>query len=350
MHQKFEHKISLQDWNLKAQYVYDRLQDEESRKLFNMKTHSLLEPSEDEWIRNILGMYSDWKIHGIVGENPDSVIIYGCGHDGMITYEILKACGIIPKCFCETVKGIAESIKGVPVLSVDETLQDKNNVYVIASEKYKHEMYAYLVMKGVNKQRISVYQYRYPMAQRGCQYFDLFAPKENEVFIDSGAYDGTTTIDFFNWAGKKAKRAYAIEPIEGMYQVIRKKVNQTKTQVIQGAIWSSDDMLHFSDMGTASHASKSGDIGIKGIVIDDIDFEDGPSFIKMDVEGAELEGLKGAKDTIMKYRPRMAICVYHKPNDVVDIGKFILDIVPEYRIWIRHYTALTYETVLYASI
>ncbi|MBQ6133871.1 MAG: FkbM family methyltransferase [Lachnospiraceae bacterium] len=70
----------------------------------------------------------------------------------------------------------------------------------------------------------------------------------------------------------------------------------------------------------------------------------------MDIEGAEYKALKGAEKTIRKYKPRLAICVYHKPNDIVRLGGLILRMVLEYRFWIRHYTADFCETVLYASV
>lgn len=72
------------------------------------------------------------------------------------------------------------------------------------------------------------------------------------------------------------------------------------------------------------------------------------TFIKMDVEGAELDSLKGAKDTIKNFKPKLAICIYHKPNDIIQIPEFILECRDDYKFYIRHYTSCNYETVLYA--
>ncbi len=73
------------------------------------------------------------------------------------------------------------------------------------------------------------------------------------------------------------------------------------------------------------------------------------SFIKMDVEGAELRALHGAAATIRNHRPALAVCVYHKPEDLVTIPRFIKKLHPDYRLYIRgHSTLVTNELVLYA--
>ncbi len=68
----------------------------------------------------------------------------------------------------------------------------------------------------------------------------------------------------------------------------------------------------------------------------------------MDIEGLELSALQGAKESIKKYKPNLAICIYHKNSDIVDIPKFIIDLNLGYKLYIRHYSMCTEETVLYA--
>lgn len=68
----------------------------------------------------------------------------------------------------------------------------------------------------------------------------------------------------------------------------------------------------------------------------------------MDIEGSEMEALKGAENTIGKYKPRLAICVYHKPEDIIEIPLKILELNPEYKLYLRHYSYIHTETVLYA--
>ncbi len=68
----------------------------------------------------------------------------------------------------------------------------------------------------------------------------------------------------------------------------------------------------------------------------------------MDIEGAEFDALKGAEKTIKKYKPKLAICVYHNPLDIVNIPLYIKELVPEYKIFLRHYSESSSETVCYA--
>lgn len=77
---------------------------------------------------------------------------------------------------------------------------------------------------------------------------------------------------------------------------------------------------------------------------------EGASYIKMDIEGAELKALEEARNTIVNYKPKLAICVYHKPEDIIEIPLYIHKIVPEYRFYLRHHSKTAEETVLYAIV
>ena len=70
----------------------------------------------------------------------------------------------------------------------------------------------------------------------------------------------------------------------------------------------------------------------------------------MDIEGSEKEALKGARKTIQKYKPKLAICLYHKPEDIIVLPHYLLELVPEYQFKIRHYTTFSYDTILYAYV
>lgn len=74
------------------------------------------------------------------------------------------------------------------------------------------------------------------------------------------------------------------------------------------------------------------------------------NFIKADVEGYELKMLQGAKEHIKKYKPKLAISIYHSPYDLFEIAEYIKTLVPEYKFKIRHHSTCFYDTVLYCYI
>ena len=82
--------------------------------------------------------------------------------------------------------------------------------------------------------------------------------------------------------------------------------------------------------------------------IDEILQGEEATYIKMDVEGAELRALYGAEKTIRTYRPKLAVCMYHKPEDLVTIPQYIYSIRDDYRFYIRNHSPYGIEMVLYA--
>lgn len=84
------------------------------------------------------------------------------------------------------------------------------------------------------------------------------------------------------------------------------------------------------------------------IPLDEILAGEEATFIKMDIEGSESEALKGAKDTITTYKPRLAISIYHKPEDILELPEIILSYRPDYQFYMRHYSLGAPDTVLYA--
>lgn len=82
----------------------------------------------------------------------------------------------------------------------------------------------------------------------------------------------------------------------------------------------------------------------------DEEIQEKVTFIKMDIEGSEIPALNGAKNIILRDKPKLAICIYHKPDDLWKIPLMLKDWVPEYRMHLRHYGRRYYGTVLYAYI
>ena len=72
------------------------------------------------------------------------------------------------------------------------------------------------------------------------------------------------------------------------------------------------------------------------------------TFIKMDLEGAEMQALQGAENLIKRNKPKLAVCIYHSDQDMLEIIRYIHKIVPEYSLYVRQHSNGIGETVLYA--
>jgi hypothetical protein len=96
--------------------------------------------------------------------------------------------------------------------------------------------------------------------------------------------------------------------------------------------------------------NKDGDISISVETIDHIseEYKIIPTYLKMDIEGAEFEAIMGAAETIKKYKPKLAICLYHKPDDLWKLPKLIFELRDDYKFSLGHHFHGWTETVLYA--
>lgn len=185
------------------------------------------------------------------------------------------------------------------------------------------------------------------------QYFsDPITLSEKEIFVDCGAYDGDTLRNLLKNTQNKFKKIYAFEPDTINYKNLLKYLNVDKIKnvmAINKGTWSEKAKLNFSSDGNmASIVEGYGDFTIPVEAIDHVVGSDKVTFIKMDIEGAELESLKGAKHTIQKNSPTLAICVYHKPEDLIEIPQYIKSLSNKYKLYLRQHQLISWETVLYA--
>lgn len=94
--------------------------------------------------------------------------------------------------------------------------------------------------------------------------------------------------------------------------------------------------------------SSDGDILIEVDCIDNIlSCDEKVTYIKMDIEGSELNALKGAEQHIVRDKPRLGICIYHKQEDLVKIPQYIKSLHPHYQFYVRPHSTMPTELVLY---
>lgn len=277
----------------------------------------------------------------------DEVIIYGAGYYGSLMFGHITRAGGKVLAFCDRDVSKAGSLHcGIPVLSIDELMQGHQDKKVLITViEHEKEIYNSLSRLGFPEENI--------ITTLGTHYFDESIPlekKPKEIFVDAGAYDGKSALEFCLW-NPDYEKVYAVEPEEENCVKCRDTFSRNKivsAEVIQSGLWSYDGVLKLCQDQDRSYVTEQGDITVSVSCLDHILEGQRADFIKMDIEGAEMEALKGAADTIRKYHPKLAICVYHKPEDIIEIPSYIKMLNPDYKFYLRHYTLGTTETVLFA--
>lgn len=186
------------------------------------------------------------------------------------------------------------------------------------------------------------------------QYFDnkIINVQDDEVLVEAGAFDGVTIQNFLNWCGNRYKRIYAYEPLKENFEILKKKVIDMKIPkekiVLKNiALWNCEEELYFKNGKAGSKIDNAGEIIVQAEALK-VDEADKITFVKMDIEGAELKALEGMREIIKKDKPKLAICIYHKYDDLWQIPLYIHELEKDYNLYIRHYHRICEETVLYA--
>lgn len=191
------------------------------------------------------------------------------------------------------------------------------------------------------------------------QYFYLLnkewmTTSADEIFIDCGALNGGTIKDFVDYCGGKYNKIYSFEPIPSLYKQTLENINRMgieRVELIKKGVWNKKNIFNFNEDLGASRINNNGNITAEVVPIDEIiPDNEKVTFIKMDIEGAEYEALQGAAKTIRRCKPKLAICIYHKQQDIIEIPVLIKSICPDYKFYIRHHSIDMTETVLYAMV
>lgn len=335
------------------------------------------------------------------------ICVFGAGNIGKGTVEELQKHGINVDFLCDNDKSkVGNLYNGKPCISLDELIEKKDETVVIISTRYYKEIYNQLIRLGinnikrifVNKFYIDDYIYNKDIQHikdklievidnledeeskrifsriieewvthkneygqlddiyTDNQYFpeDIVKLSENEVFVDGGAYIGDTAHEFLKKCNYKFNELFLFELNKNNYERLLINVEEydneirSKIKVFNLGVSDKEKEVYYSDADEGSSISEFGKVTSGVINIDKFFKNNKVTFIKMDIEGEELKALEGAKHTIKTYRPKLSICLYHKPQDLWEIPLFIKNIDSNYKIFIRHHTDLLNETVCYA--
>lgn len=250
-----------------------------------------------------------------------------------------------------------EDIMGIPVFHWNKVNITEIDCLIISmtDREVAEECAKEAVLLGVSKKDIIMHREYCLMVLENKQYFEKFIKyTEGETFIDAGVLDLATSIRFAEQCIKNHVidfKIYAFEPDKKSYERcmnIKAQYPEMKIELINSGLWSSNTVIGFDLLGNGASGinEESSDV-IKCVTLDS-SVKEKVTFIKMDIEGAELEALKGCQNIIRNYKPKLAISVYHKAEDIIEIPHYIKQLVPEYRLYLRHYSNGHTETILYA--
>lgn len=337
------------------------------------------------------------------------IVLYGCGQICKVVISICVQKGIEIASLCDSNKtGIYEET-GYSIISPIELIEKYSDaVILITSQRFEKEITEQLRRFGFSDKQIYPFPFlhAYVMNPKNFEEFHLkgfeqaydffkdnmsreiildrmrmhllgtslsktsnasiyFEPgvinlSQNEVFVDGGCFKGETVEEFIkqieirNVGGYS--HIYSFEPDAMTCKIaIENLENYKNIDVIAKGLWSSEtELKFFSDGGSGGSSFVLGQTSVSVIVMSLDKFFDGkteyelPTFIKMDIEGAEKEALIGAKNVIKQNHPKLAICVYHKPEDIYELPQLIYEIDPSYKFTLQQCADGVYDTVLYA--
>jgi len=251
--------------------------------------------------------------------------------------------------------------EGKTILTPEEMLERYPDAMVCIAVSAYESVRADLIALGVDENRICRYIPGNTQVFEERQYFgEAFMPPRRERYvIDGGAFHFDTGERFLAWnRGYGFDGILSYEPDPQNYEICREKLAhlpmdeaaRQHSEIIHAGLSDRESVMRFSAFGNdESHFAEDGEISVPLVSIDDTVGDRPVSLLKLDVEGFELQALKGAKDTVRRNRPRMAVCAYHRVEDLLELPKWILDLNMDYRLRLRMYSNEYLEIVLYAD-
>lgn len=333
--------------------------------------------------RDIAGEWSLAEADSLLHNPTHAIFIYGAGLFGMGTRDFLAKMpnvnGRLRGFLDSNPDKVGSTIDGLPIFDPRDDIVRNSNPLVIPACFYKeHERemrricqelgYAFLphgfvfysndheaICSGMdvwaddNSRRLYREMVRSIFADDNSAlipygeediYFPSFIPAASyRSFVDAGAYIGDTLDIFRTRIGDAFDNYYAVEADpENFAKLELKTAGDPRVQCFQIALLDKDGAIPFYHRADSARSLTGlGEDTIPAAGLDSILGDSPVTFIKMDIEGAEKKALDGARHIITTQRPAMAVCLYHRLDDLWCIPLWIKRINPEYQLYLRYY-------------
>ncbi len=181
-------------------------------------------------------------------------------------------------------------------------------------------------------------------------YSDILNLGSDETIVDLGAYDGDTIREFTQATNGEYNKIIAFEPDSKNFRKLTEKTaHMQNIERHNIGAWDKNETLYFAKKGGRNSRTDIGGVPVEFDSVDNI-VREKVTLIKMDIEGAELKALEGARQTIEKYNPKLYVCAYHRNEDMFALIMKINEICSDYKIYFRQHPYVpAWESNLYAS-
>ncbi len=189
------------------------------------------------------------------------------------------------------------------------------------------------------------------------EYFppDLFALTPDDVLADCGAFDGDTIRSVVERLRMPFRQLHAFEPDPGSFRALQAYVaallGEVQHRIVLHDLATSShwETASFDASGSlASSLSATGSAQVRCAPLDDVLADSPPTFIKMDVEGAELASLRGAEHLVRSHHPILALSAYHRQSDLWEIPLLVQSFSDRYCFFLRPHQLEGFQLVCYA--
>lgn len=227
------------------------------------------------------------------------------------------------------------------------------SIYSKCGDEYSKQLFIDSVLYQLHRNRK---KYRPILSPLSEQYYDphLIHLADDCVYFDCGAKDGDTALAFHKITNGNYRQIFSFEPDEGNYTMLKRNTcSYEKIRTLNFGVGETHALLPFaSNQGAYSQFTSDTSFNehnqnfARIVPLDDY-YSEMPSLIKMDIEGYELNALKGSQKILAELHPQLAICLYHKPCDVIEIPAYILFQNPNYQIYFRIYRDFGHDLTCY---
>jgi FkbM family methyltransferase len=256
----------------------------------------------------------------------------------------------------ENIKYINDFIENDSAFNPDEIerMNKIKNQLIMGSEDYQ------ILINARNNKDLSLLKSLSNTDNKSNEYTFGLNMSNYEIIIDGGTFDGFNAIQFLNLSNNPKVEVFSFDPFGTKYVKSELLLNN-KIKFIKAGLWSKDGYVYFRELGCKEAAGSyisekklsDNSIQLKSLKLDTFlkeKYQSKVSYIKMDIEGSELDAIQGGADIIKKYKPDMAICIYHKDTHFYEISEAVLRIVPDYNMWFGHHSNTYEDSIIYFSM